>query len=142
MRRTPVLRSKVHCRSLSSIHILYNQALVGGLSDTFDPGWRTCHLQLNGGSTPYDIHPIRPPLSSDREQHIESILRLGGQDPREHLCHTVRWPCKETPFSSPSGGRSAPPPSSLRSCLWCNVEPPPNIYIHVHTDAHQTAVTS
>ena len=31
---TKVVSTKVHSRSLSSIHILYNQALVGGLSDT------------------------------------------------------------------------------------------------------------
>ena len=32
-----VLSKTVHSRSLSSIHILYNQALVGSLSDSFDP---------------------------------------------------------------------------------------------------------
>ena len=34
------MSTKVLCRSLSSIHILYNQALVGGLSDSFDPATR------------------------------------------------------------------------------------------------------
>ena len=46
MRRTPVLRSNVHCRSLSSIHILYNHALVGGLSDRFDPATRIANVSL------------------------------------------------------------------------------------------------
>ena len=32
VRRTKVLREKVHCRSLSSIHMDYNQPLVGGPS--------------------------------------------------------------------------------------------------------------
>ena len=45
-----VLNEKVHCRSLSSIHILYNQALVGGLSNSFDPATRIVNLQLTGGS--------------------------------------------------------------------------------------------
>jgi len=42
----PDLRSQVHCRSLSSIHIPYNQALVGGLSDRFDPATRIANLLL------------------------------------------------------------------------------------------------
>ena len=40
----------VPCRSLSSIHILYNQALVGGLSDTFDPAPRIANVSSAGGS--------------------------------------------------------------------------------------------
>ena len=50
VRRTKVLREKVHCRSLSSIHILYNQALVEGLSVSFDPATRIGNVQLDGGS--------------------------------------------------------------------------------------------
>ena len=38
-------------RPLSSIRILYNQALVGGLSDSFDPDTRIPNIQLNGGSS-------------------------------------------------------------------------------------------
>ena len=45
-----VLSKKVHSRSLNSIHILYKQALVGGLSDNFDPSMRIAKFQLNGGS--------------------------------------------------------------------------------------------
>ena len=45
------MSTKVLHRSLSSIHILYNQALVGGLSDSFDPATRIGNIQLNGGST-------------------------------------------------------------------------------------------
>ena len=45
-----VLTEKVHSRSLSSIHILYNQALVGGLRDTFDPATRIGNVSLAGGS--------------------------------------------------------------------------------------------
>ena len=44
------MSKKVHCRSLSSIHILYNQALVGGLSDSSDPATRIVNLSLDGGS--------------------------------------------------------------------------------------------
>ena len=49
--------SPLYCRSLSSIHILYNQALVGGLSTSLDPGTRIVNLPLNGGraSTFYGI---------------------------------------------------------------------------------------
>ena len=47
---TKVLREKVHCRSLSSIHILYNQPLVGGLSANLDPAKWIANLQLAGGS--------------------------------------------------------------------------------------------
>ena len=46
---TKVLSNAVHCRSLSSIHILYHQALVGGLSDTFEPATWIRNLQLYGG---------------------------------------------------------------------------------------------
>ena len=45
------MRKKVHCRSLSSIHILYNQALVRGLSDSFDPPRWIGNVSLIGGST-------------------------------------------------------------------------------------------
>ena len=47
------MSTKVLHKSLSSIHILYNQALVGGLSDSFDPATRIGNLQLNVGSTCY-----------------------------------------------------------------------------------------
>jgi hypothetical protein len=47
---TKVLSKNVHCRSLSSIHILYNQALVGGLSAIFHPATRIALVQLPGGS--------------------------------------------------------------------------------------------
>ena len=36
---------------LSSIYILYNQALVGGLSDSFDSAPWTGNVLLDGGST-------------------------------------------------------------------------------------------
>jgi len=36
---------------LSSTHILYNQALVGGLSTNPDPAMRIVNLSLLGGST-------------------------------------------------------------------------------------------
>ena len=57
---TKVLSKKVHCGSLSSIHIHYNQALVGGLSDTFDPATRIHNLQPYGGSTTWTatLHPF------------------------------------------------------------------------------------
>jgi hypothetical protein len=35
---------------LSSIHVLYNQPLVGGLSGQPSPGTRIRNFQLNGGS--------------------------------------------------------------------------------------------
>ena len=44
------MSAKVLPRSLSSIHILYNQALVGGLSDSFDPATRIANVKVNGGS--------------------------------------------------------------------------------------------
>ena len=49
------MSTKVLHRSLSSIHILYNQALVGGLSDSFDPATRIANFQLPGGSTVFLI---------------------------------------------------------------------------------------
>ena len=45
---TKVLREKVHCRSLSSIHIDYNQPLVSGLSMNATPLTRIVNLQLDG----------------------------------------------------------------------------------------------
>ena len=48
---TKVLRENVHCRSLSSIHILYNQPLVGGLSVHPDPARQIVNVSLPGGST-------------------------------------------------------------------------------------------
>ena len=47
------MSKKVYCRSLSSIHILYNQALVGGLSDIPDRARRIVNLFLLGGSRYY-----------------------------------------------------------------------------------------
>ena len=35
---------------MSSIHILYNQAIVGGLSVSFDPAVRIPNVPLHGGS--------------------------------------------------------------------------------------------
>ena len=46
---TKVLREKVPCRSLSSAHIDYKQAIVGGLSDTLDPARQIGNLQPYGG---------------------------------------------------------------------------------------------
>ena len=48
-----VLSRKVHCMSLSSIHILYNQAIVGGIKPLLRPARQIVNLQLDGGSTPY-----------------------------------------------------------------------------------------
>ena len=48
--RTKVLREKVHCRSLSSIHMDYNQPLVGGPSVHPTPATQIANLQLAGGS--------------------------------------------------------------------------------------------
>ena len=45
------MSKKVHCRSLSSIHILYNQALVGGLSVSYVPATWIDNIQLDRGST-------------------------------------------------------------------------------------------
>ena len=59
--------------SLSSIHILYNQALVGGLSDTFDPATRNHNLQLPGGSTLLTV-ALQCPVSN----------LLAGPDPHEY----------------------------------------------------------
>ena len=50
VRRTKVLREKVHCRSLSSIHMDYNQPLVGGPSVHPTPATQIGHLSLAGGS--------------------------------------------------------------------------------------------
>ena len=35
--------------------VLYNQALVGGLSDSFDPATRIGNVQLPGGSTVQEV---------------------------------------------------------------------------------------
>ena len=51
VRRMKVLREKVHCRSSSSIHIDYNQPLVGGLSVHSTPARQIAKFQLPGGST-------------------------------------------------------------------------------------------
>ena len=53
LRRMKVLREKVRCRSSSSIHIDYNQPLLGGLSVHYTPARQICNLQLLGGSTYY-----------------------------------------------------------------------------------------
>ena len=45
------MSTKVLHRSLSSIHILYNQALVGGLSMNATPTKWIPNIQLNGGSS-------------------------------------------------------------------------------------------
>ena len=44
------LSEKSLSSSLSSIHILYNQALVGGLSVSYVPATHIANIQLNGGS--------------------------------------------------------------------------------------------
>ena len=41
------------------VHILYNQAFVGGLSDRFDPATRIANIQLPGGSIYLDSSPQR-----------------------------------------------------------------------------------
>ena len=56
----------LHCRSLSSIHIHYNQARVGGLSMSPDPARRIVNLQLAGGST-HDIPKVSRP-----HEHVQS----------------------------------------------------------------------
>ena len=43
-----VLRENVHCRSSSSIHIDYNQPLVGGLSVHSTPARQIAKFQLPG----------------------------------------------------------------------------------------------
>eukprot|EP00966_Prymnesium_polylepis_P042624 990387-Prymnesium_polylepis.1 len=48
-----VLRETVHIRSSSSIHIDYNQPLVGGLSVRSTPARQIYNLQLVGGSTSF-----------------------------------------------------------------------------------------
>ena len=47
---TKGLGEKSHSISSSSIHILYNQALVRGLSVSYVPGTWIGNLQLHGGS--------------------------------------------------------------------------------------------
>ena len=47
--RTKVLREKVHCRSLSSIHMDYNQPLVGGPSVHPTPARAIDNVSVNGG---------------------------------------------------------------------------------------------
>ena len=48
-------------RLVSSIHILYNQVLVGGHSDSFDPGTRIANVQLQGGTD-------HPPASASSDE--------------------------------------------------------------------------
>ena len=65
VRRTKVLREKVHCRSLSSIHMDYNQPLVGGPSVHPTPATQIANLSLDGGSNVFRIAHFRyrlPPL--------------------------------------------------------------------------------
>ena len=47
---TKGLSEKSLSSSLISIHILYNQALVGGLSVSYVPATRIDNIQLHGGS--------------------------------------------------------------------------------------------
>ena len=47
--RTKVLREKVHCRSLSSIHMDYNQPLVGGPSVHPTPARAIDNVSVHGG---------------------------------------------------------------------------------------------
>ena len=54
VRLVKVLREKVLCRSSSSIHVDYNQLLVGGLSVHSTPARQIDNLSLDGGSK---IHP-------------------------------------------------------------------------------------
>ena len=56
-----VLSEEVHCRSLSSIHILYNQPLVDGLSVHPDPATQIVNLQLHGGSSRFLPGPLLDP---------------------------------------------------------------------------------
>jgi len=58
--RTKVLREKVHCRSLSSIHMDYNQPLVGGLSVHSTPARQIAKFQLPGGSKLFRQHCSLP----------------------------------------------------------------------------------
>ena len=45
------LSENVISSSLSSIHVLFNQVLVGGLSSHLTPATRIANFQLDGGST-------------------------------------------------------------------------------------------
>ena len=63
------MSKKVLCRSLSSIHILYNQASVGGLSDSFDSATRIDNIQLDGGSIP---------AGASADPCARLIVRAGG----------------------------------------------------------------
>ena len=48
-----VLIKKVQCSSLSSIHVLYNQTLVGGVSCTLTPARWIANVKVNGGSNEF-----------------------------------------------------------------------------------------
>eukprot|EP00966_Prymnesium_polylepis_P203423 4712797-Prymnesium_polylepis.1 len=56
-----VLREKAHCRSSSSIHLYYNQPLVGGLSVHPTPARQIGNLSLAGGSTLWSVDCAGPP---------------------------------------------------------------------------------
>ena len=59
VRRMKVLREKAQCRSSSSIHIDYNQPLVGGLSVHSTPARKNRNVSLHGGSTLLEYAAIR-----------------------------------------------------------------------------------
>ena len=61
---TKGLSEKSLSSSLISIHILYNQALVGGVSDSSDPATRIVNLSLHGVSTRAGVAVARADLAN------------------------------------------------------------------------------
>ena len=85
------MSKKVLCRSLSSIHILYNQASVGGLSDSFDSATLIDNIQLDGGSTVYEYPHRRSmgkaPLACNEDRDRAILLREMSDSHIREICN-------------------------------------------------------
>ena len=87
------MSKKVLCGSLSSIHILYHQALVGGLSDSFDPATR-----IGGRAVARRPRPRRPAAGKKLSCRTTCASAAGrpaprGRNPSMAPAHTAEGIC-------------------------------------------------
>ena len=74
------MRKNVHCRSLSTIHMIYDQALVGGLSDSSDPARWSPNIQLDGGSK----NPVPGPTAAVAARMASMCRAVAGRAAAPH----------------------------------------------------------
>ena len=84
---TKVLTENFHSRSLSSIHILYNQALVGGLSASPAPATQIDNLQLTGGSMKNGLQQTGDATCSRSSVRCACSSVVGNQQPHLFCQH-------------------------------------------------------